>query len=195
MKIYAISDHHFFHQNIIKYAKRPFEFSQDGVVENINLMVNNHNSVVKDDDIVFFLGDLSHGRTQTKEALEMIIKNMNGKKVLIKGNHDNFSNYFYEELFDEVKEYFEYNGIFMSHYPCYESKWTSDIEKSHIEYIKDKEIKLIIHGHCHNKNPDDWETDGYKRLNVCVDYTPNNYTPVDITNIFKEVNNGNNMGR
>lgn len=186
MKVYAVSDHHFFHSNIIKYCDRPFTQDSDGLKKSINLMVNNHNKIVKDDDIVFFLGDLSHGRIATKESLELIIKNMNGKKVLIKGNHDNFSNYFYEELFDEVKEYFQYNGLFLSHYPCYESKWTSDIENKHIEILKDRpEIHTIIHGHCHNKNPDEWVSDGYKRINVCVDYQPNNYTPVDISHLFK----------
>jgi calcineurin-like phosphoesterase family protein len=40
--------------------------------------------------------------------------------------------------------------------------------------------KYVIHGHIHNKNPDDWEPDGLKRINVCIDYKPNNYYPLEL---------------
>ena len=52
---YFVSDHHFFHKNIIKYCGRPFDFSDSGMFENAKVMFKNHNDIVKDDDTVFFL--------------------------------------------------------------------------------------------------------------------------------------------
>jgi calcineurin-like phosphoesterase family protein len=72
--IYATSDHHLFHKNIIKYANRPFNADDDNSVEQMHvLMWESHNKTVKDDDVVFFLGDLSIG-LQSKKG-KCILKN------------------------------------------------------------------------------------------------------------------------
>lgn len=53
--IYFTSDHHFWHENIISYCKRPF-----ASVEEMNeKMVQYWNDVVKDKDEVYYLGDFS----------------------------------------------------------------------------------------------------------------------------------------
>ena len=80
-KVWFTSDPHFLHANIIKYCNRPF-ISTDEMNYKI---IRNWNSVVKKDDIIFCLGDFALGReTDCTE----ILKQLNGHKVLIKGNHE-----------------------------------------------------------------------------------------------------------
>ena len=181
MKIYATSDHHFTHYNIIKYAQRPFELSTKGVQDCIDTIVNNYNEIVTDNDIVLFVGDLAHGRHYNKRILSKIIKSMKGKKILIKGNHDTFSDTYYRTLFIDVKEYIEIGKYFISHYPCYESKWMlTETEKTHQKIINRDNCEVVIHGHIHNKNPNLWEPDGIHRINVSVDYSPNEFKPIHL---------------
>lgn len=84
-KIFFTSDTHFCHKNIISYAGRPF-FSTE---EMDKALIENWNSVVPEDGIVFHLGDFCFGgNTQWKT----IRKKLNGKIYLILGNHD-FKNF------------------------------------------------------------------------------------------------------
>jgi calcineurin-like phosphoesterase family protein len=55
--VWFTGDHHFFHKNIIEYTNRPF----DSVEEMNEAMILCWNEVVKDDDLVFHLGDLTMG--------------------------------------------------------------------------------------------------------------------------------------
>jgi len=69
------------HANIIKYCKRPFS----DIGEMDKKIIENWNSVVKDEDLIFCLGDFALGKEQ--DCLK-ILKKLNGHKVLIKGNHE-----------------------------------------------------------------------------------------------------------
>lgn len=71
--IFFSSDLHFGHKNIIKYCTRPFE----SVEEMNKKLIENWNSVVTNDDTVFFLGDAGFGSvTKICEC----VKRLNGKK-------------------------------------------------------------------------------------------------------------------
>ena len=62
MRVFASSDHHFYHKNIIKYANRPFNFEDENcVIDNARYMIDRHNAVVGHNDIALFVGDLSAG--------------------------------------------------------------------------------------------------------------------------------------
>jgi calcineurin-like phosphoesterase family protein len=78
--IFFTSDHHFGHQNIIKYCSRPFATAD----EMNEVMIERWNSVVAPDDIVYYLGDFS----LSASLAETIAPKLNGKKYLIMGNHD-----------------------------------------------------------------------------------------------------------
>ena len=80
-KVWFTSDLHFWHKNICKYCNRPFE-----TMEEMNqALIDNWNSVVKEDDTVFVLGDMGFCGY---DKLEPLMFQLNGKKYLIQGNHD-----------------------------------------------------------------------------------------------------------
>lgn len=113
MKYFIISDTHFNHANIIKYCNRPFK----DVNEMNETMIKNWNEVVSNQDIVLHLGDVALG---SKDEARKIIKRLNGRKILIKGNHDNWTDEFYKECgFEYVSRYpIVWNQFFLlSHAP------------------------------------------------------------------------------
>lgn len=77
--IYITSDTHYGHRNIIDYCKRPYS----SVHEMNQALIENHNSVVKPNDLVFHLGDFAFCREP-----ERIFDRLNGRIHLIQGNHD-----------------------------------------------------------------------------------------------------------
>jgi calcineurin-like phosphoesterase family protein len=130
---YITSDHHFSHKNILKYTNREFS-----LVEEMNEhMINEWNSVVTDNDTVFYLGDFCFERNPTK--INEILYRLKGDIVFIKGNHDS------EELcrnkrFSYVADYYElavegYRFVMM-HYPL-------------LEWNGGHKGNIMLHGHCH----------------------------------------------
>jgi len=79
--IFLTSDTHFNHHNIIEYDQRPFK----DIKEMNECIINNWNEVVKQDDIVYHLGDFGIGRVNDLKA---ICKRLNGNICLVRGNHD-----------------------------------------------------------------------------------------------------------
>ena len=58
--IYLISDTHFYHKSIIPYCKRPFSS-----IEDMNKkLIDNWNSIITENDTVYFLGDFSFATTE-----------------------------------------------------------------------------------------------------------------------------------
>jgi len=156
-KYFVVSDHHFYHKNIIEYEGRPFL--------DLNHMhgeiIKNHNGVVGKNDVVFFLGDVSFSN---KENTEKLIKKMGGKKILIMGNHDTRSRKWYLDVgFDEVISYpIIYNKFFiLSHEPV---------------YLNNTMPYVNIHGHIHGQN---MENKHY--VNVSLEQIK--YTPILLTEI------------
>lgn len=181
MRIFATSDQHFFHKNIIKHTKRPFSLDESGVYKNAEHMINKYNEVVETDDLVYFLGDLSFNPGKREEEFKEIIKNLKGNKILIRGNHDHQPDQFFLDLgFLAVKDYVILGDKFLCHYPCYESQWTKQIERKFIKVLEKSGCKTLIHGHVHDKDSSLWVPDGYNRINVCVDFPRNDYKPVQI---------------
>jgi calcineurin-like phosphoesterase family protein len=67
MKRFIISDMHFGHKNIIKYENRPFA----SVGEMDDLIIQKWNNSVKNDDIIFVLGDVSFYNQEKQKKLSL----------------------------------------------------------------------------------------------------------------------------
>ena len=81
--LFFISDLHFSHANIINLANRPFK----DVLEMNKTLIENWNNTVSKSDTVFILGDFCFGQASVWEKL---LRQLNGNKVLILGNHKNY---------------------------------------------------------------------------------------------------------
>jgi calcineurin-like phosphoesterase family protein len=123
--IYFTSDTHFGHDNIIKFCHRPFK----DVEEMNSELIRRWNEKVGPDDTIFHLGDFAFGGS---DIWNNILKQLNGHKILIIGNHD------IKNLREGYMQYFDYVGpqlllnieersVYLNHYPflCYGGSWGS----------------------------------------------------------------------
>lgn len=81
MKKYITADTHFGHKNILKYCNRPFTT----IEEMDDTIIDNWNSIVTPQDIVYHVGDFAFGDIIT---IGKYIKKLNGNIIFIEGNHD-----------------------------------------------------------------------------------------------------------
>lgn len=96
---FFIGDTHFFHKNVINYENRPFEDVDTMNSELIKLW----NSTVPKKAKIFHIGDFSFGN---KAQQISIGQQLNGYKILIIGNHDQYNiNHYMECGFSEVYRY------------------------------------------------------------------------------------------
>ena len=118
MKTWVTSDCHFGHGNIIKYcpSTRPFVDANDMTVK----MVTYWNELVSDDDTVYILGDVCFG--DVNKAIETV-SSLNGRKILIKGNHDGkfLKHKEFRDCFVSIHDYLEVEVnktlVCLFHYP------------------------------------------------------------------------------
>lgn len=134
-KIYYIADCHLFHENVIKFDNRPF----NNVEEMNRTIINNWNNRVRNNDTVYILGDFIWKSTYIWPE---IVKSLNGKKILILGNHDpKVYSREVEECFEEIVGYKEISDcnkrIIMCHYPIIFHN------KDHVENC------YMLYGHVH----------------------------------------------
>lgn len=166
-KTWVIADTHFGHNNIIHYENRPFKDKH----EMNEKLIENWNSVVAPDDVVYHLGDVIFGGTQ---ALEAILPRLNGYKILRKGNHDyRFSDRKLLKYFDEVySDDILLDDLCLSHYPL------DDEEMAKLMYLG--LIKGNVHGHVHSKI-DNLDQSKY----FCVSVELTDYRPLDFEVVKK----------
>ena len=79
---YYIADVHFGHKNCMEYDNRPFKT----VEEMDEVIITNWNSVVRDNDDVYIIGDFCY---RSAKSPLWYLKRLKGRKHLIIGNHDN----------------------------------------------------------------------------------------------------------
>ena len=155
-RYFITSDTHFGHNAIIPHCKRPFLS-----VEQMDFMlIRNWNFVVSKKDIVYHLGDFCW--INKRDTLLHIRKQLNGRIILIKGNHDTASKKVYQEVFDEYYP----NPVILG-----------NTILSHKPMPAPAPYKNI-HGHVHNIGHEDILVTE-RHINVCVEVT--NYRPVELS--------------
>lgn len=79
--LWFTADEHYGHTNIIKYCSRPFS----SVEEMNEKLINNHNSVVSDKDVVWHVGDFTLSGSHFAFTIQ---RRLHGKHFYINGSHD-----------------------------------------------------------------------------------------------------------
>lgn len=139
--VFFTSDFHLFHTNVLRFDNRPFT----DVYEMHDVITNNWNSIVKPNDVVIYLGDLSFSRANDNATVEALVKKLNGTVHFILGNHDKFEQIKKLDRFASIQDYLELKIRYGTneemlfccmHYPIY--TWN----KCHYGSI-------MLHGHCH----------------------------------------------
>lgn len=116
--VFFTSDTHFRHQNILQYSQRPFT----DVTEMDRVLIENWNKTVSPDDTVYHLGDFAFGEPS---QIAKIVAQLNGKIVLVRGNHDKhpekLAEVFSEGIHDQITLIVEGQRVLLHHYPflCY----------------------------------------------------------------------------
>lgn len=166
MKFY-ISDLHLFHDNIIKFCNRPFGSSH----QMTKTIIANWNKKVGKNDEVYILGDMFFRYDDIKDVVN-ILKQLNGKKHLIRGNHDKWVNDpRTHQYFESIKQYDEVDDggrrVILFHYPMEE--WNGYYRNSY-----------HLFGHVHNSVEHLSVVD--RRYNVSADVI--NFTPQTLTELI-----------
>lgn len=166
-QIFVISDTHFGHTRVIEYDNRPFKT----VYDMWTTMRDNWNSVVTSDDIVYHLGDVAFGSPGYTNEL---ISELNGYKILIRGNHDGSLSRASKLGFNEVYDNLVIDDdIYLIHDPH-----KNGLGK--LVYTP-ANIKTILHGHLHTKG---WLSKiDNKRTFWNMGCMRWNYTPVNLIDI------------
>lgn len=164
MDIWLTADSHLDHGNIIVYENRPFEDK----FQMTEALIENWNSVVKPNDLIFHLGDLFFSKAKRAEELA---KRMNGRKILIQGNHDHYSKSKYKNVlgFDVYQHYF-FDDLLFSHHPQHEIPLRVAINSGL--------LKGNVHGHVHS------EIEGLDQsIYKCVSVELTDYKPIHIEEV------------
>lgn len=158
MKTFLISDTHFGHKNILTFLTQDGTPLREGFVDikqHDEVLIDNWNKTVAPTDKIYHLGDVGF---KNFGYFSGIMSRLNGTKILIKGNHDNFKLSQYAQYFKDVRAYHVLDKCVLSHVPVHPysvGRW-----------------RLNIHGHLHDNDLND-----PKYLNVSVERI--NYTPID----------------
>lgn len=154
------ADTHFDHHNIIKYCKRPF----DNVHEMNKYIIDEWNSTVDYDDIVFHLGDFASPRCRDPRKY---LEKLKGTIIFVKGNHDNKNllshmPFWTHEIEAKIGDW----KCLLRHKPFYPKnmRGQNDKHKDHQNTPNANKYDFIISGHIHEKRL--WSG---RSLNVGID--------------------------
>ena len=114
--IWFTADWHLDHANILVYEpERPWT-----IISKMNGgLINRYNSKVQKDDTAYFLGDLSLKGPEQWPFYTRLLRNLNGHKHLILGNHDKMNPFLYVECgFESVHTALEVEEFILVHDPA-----------------------------------------------------------------------------
>jgi len=172
---FVISDTHFGHAN--SWAKfknpdgtplRPFTSNE----EMDNTMVERWNEVVKPHDTVYHLGDVVIARKNLKT-----LERLNGRKILIMGNHDPFKNKdYYAAGFEALRGV----NVTMS---GGKARWVMTHIPIHPDSIA--RFRVNVHGHLHGNRVMLNDKIDPRYMSVCVEQQ--DYRPVHFDELEKKI--------
>lgn len=204
------SDHHHHHKKIGEFEpSRIIRATELGFDDYEDMLIDNHNKLVKPDDIVLFLGDFSF-------ASPAKASHYNGRKIIIIGNHDTRGDHaYYAAGFEFVVRgtYVNFNrNIFhCEHLDNKQSMYIADIKNSRIafthyplgfddgynrqpedgsyciqsrmdysfELASDFDVETIVHGHLHSKLA---ATEYFDYINVSLEHT--DFKPIKLGDLL-----------
>lgn len=125
-RVYHASDLHLGHYNILKFSGT----LRDGedVTEHDHYLIQTWNRQVRKRDLVFVHGDVCMHKSID------IVGELSGRKILIRGNHDELPTIEYLKHFEEVHGIMRYKGCWLTHAPIHPAELRG---------------KLNVHGHVH----------------------------------------------
>lgn len=131
-RVFFTADTHFGHRGSIDHSGRPFR----DVKEMDRLMIDAWNATVGPRDTIYHLGDFAY-KASPERCAEIFAK-LNGRKVLIKGNHDHRRTLVlpWDSIHERLKVHLGGHRIILDHYPM--RSWDGAYHGS-----------LHLHGHVH----------------------------------------------
>lgn len=166
MKRWVIADTHFGHENVIEYSGRPFSSARQMDEE----LIKNWNNTVSKNDTVYMLGDFS--LSGSLGYIESIIVRLQGKIILVMGNHDRLKPQHYISCGFHAairKPILLEPRVILMHEPPLESDVLDGMN--------------YIFGHIHEKVIDIESRDNCR----CVSVERTNYKPIDLDKLLKQM--------
>lgn len=156
---YYISDLHLFYESQLDNGGKNFDNRPYKTLDEMHSdILNRWNKKITNGDTVYILGDISkRGRN---DALIALVSQFKGRKVLVKGNHDDVSDYRYQQLFAEICDYKEVSDsisgknykLVLSHYPIL--MWNGQ-----------RRGNVLLYGHVHNTAEEQFFQECIEKMN------------------------------
>jgi calcineurin-like phosphoesterase family protein len=145
MSCYFIGDPHLGHKNIHTFRK--FLKNEE---HNTKLITEQWKKTIRNRDQVFVMGDAAF----TEEAL-ISLGNLPGRKILVKGNHDDMvSTALQSQVFEEIHGIIKYKRMWLSHAPIHPAELRG---------------KPNVHGHVHEATIKRFGLIDKRYFNTCID--------------------------
>ena len=178
---FFIADTHFYHKNIIIYASRPFR----DVEEMNEKIIENWNSRVKPRDTVYHLGDFA---MCSNTLLSGIMDRLNGKILLVRGNHDNRNMTAWQDLGFTVLRCppieLKKEKILLSHYPLLDTQIPEGWINVH-GHIHDKMLNACVYHNREGGLENEFPKRQYSpEKHICVSVERINYTPQTLEEVL-----------
>lgn len=190
VNVFFTSDTHFNHTKVLTFeaSSRPFATIEEHDEE----IIGRWNGRVRPKDIVWHEGDLFLGKDLLR--FHSIMKRLNGKKYLIRGNHDTLPTDLYRMYFEEIYGVWPKYGFVMSHVPLHPDsvdRWGLNVHG----HMHSKKVKCAFKSRaCTAANPftatkEDWiDTTPDDKRYFCVSVEQHNLAPVSLDEIRKLTN-------
>lgn len=168
MKTFLVADTHFGHQGVCRFLRedgsklRPWDNYADMDRE----LVARWNAKVGPKDKVYHLGDVLINRRAFG-----VLNELNGDKVLIRGNHDIFKDAEYTPFFRSIRGSHVLNNMLLTHIPVHPDSMGR--------------FTVNLHGHLHYRSVMLGDTPDPRYLCLSVEHT--DYAPIDFNEVLSRV--------